>query len=205
MANIGDVYTNPVTGERCVVRESDEDAGRALVDLYVSPGGAAAGEHVHDHLVERFEVIEGTVGFRIGGVEQLAEAGRKAEVLGGVAHDWWNAGATTAHVLVELEGPVAARFEEMLITLFGLAHEGKVNRKGMPGPLQLAVIATEFEDVIRFTRPPRPVQKAVLAVLAPLGRALGRRAVYEHHRALVVTPAPAPAPAPAPEAPAASS
>lgn len=193
MANPGDVFTNPVTGERAIVRESDEDAGRALVDLYVSPGGAVAAEHIHDHLVERFEVVEGRVGFRVAGVEQVAAAGTRNEVAAGVAHDWWNAGDTTAHVVVELEGRAAQRFEDMLVTLFGLAHEGKVNAKGMPDPLQLAVIAREFEDVIRFTKPPRPVQKVLFSVLAALGRALGKRAVYDHHRALVVTPAAEPA------------
>jgi mannose-6-phosphate isomerase-like protein (cupin superfamily) len=193
VANPGDVFTNPVTGERCVVRESDEAAGRALVDLYVTPGGAVAGEHVHDHLVERFEVLEGQVGFRIAGRERIAGPGHRSEVAAGVAHDWWNAGDTTAHVLVEVDGPLAAKFEELIVTLFGLAHDGKVNAKGMPDPLQLALIATEFEDVIRFTRPPRAVQKALFAVLAPIARARGRRATYPHHRDVVVTPAAAPA------------
>ena len=189
MANRGDVFTNPVTGERCVVRETDEGSGRTLVDLYVEPGGAVVGEHVHDNLTERFEVLEGSVGFRIDGREQIAEPGRRSEVAPGVPHDWWNAGDTTAHVLVEVEGPVAARFEELIVTLFGLAHDGKVNAKGMPDPLQLSLIATEFDDVIRFTRPPRLVQKAAFAVLAPIARATGRRATYAHHRGLVVSPA----------------
>lgn len=182
-----------MTRERCVVRESDEAAGRALVDLYVEPGGAVAGEHVHDHLVERFEVIEGRVGFRIDGREQIAEPGLRAEVVAGVPHDWWNAGGTTAHVLVEVEGPVAAKFEELIVTLFGLAHDGRTNKKGMPDPLQLALIATEFEDVIRFTKPPRAVQKALFGVLAPIARARGKRPTYPHHRDVVVTPAAAPA------------
>jgi hypothetical protein len=94
-------------------------------------------------------------------------------------------------VLVELSGPDAERFEQMLVTIFGLAHDGKVNKKGMPGPLQLAVIADEFDDVIRFTKPPPAVQRVVFGVLAPLGRALGRRAFYDHHRAAVITSSPA--------------
>lgn len=194
MANPGDVYTNPVTGERVVVREHDPGS-RVLVDLYVAPGGAVVGEHVHDSLTERFEVLEGDVGFRLAGHEQVAVAGTRTEVGPGVAHDWWNAGDTTAHVLAEVEGPVAERFEEMIITLFGLAHDGKVNKKGMPDPLQLALIATEFEDVIRFTKPPRAVQKVVFAVLAPLARARGKTATYAHHRGVVVTPAAVPVPA----------
>jgi hypothetical protein len=50
-----------------------------------------------------------------------------------------------------------------------------------------AVIADAFDDVIRFTRPPRAVQRVLFAVLAPLGRARGRRATYPHHRGVVIT------------------
>ncbi len=42
--------------------------------------------------------------------------------------------------------------------MLGLAQDGKTNVKGMPNLLQLAVIATEFEVVIRFLQPPWLVQ-----------------------------------------------
>jgi len=45
----------------------------------------------------------------------------------------------------------------------------------MPNLLQLAVLAREFDDVIRFTRPPRLVQWALFGLLAPLARLLGYR------------------------------
>lgn len=55
MARAGDVYTNPVTGERCVVRVGDEDGDltRAVVDLYVEPGGRVAGAHDRALVVQR--------------------------------------------------------------------------------------------------------------------------------------------------------
>lgn len=189
MIRTGDVYTNPVTGERCVVRRGTdrEGDGRLLVDLHVQPGGAVAAEHVHDSLAEHFEVLSGTLGLRLHGREEIATAGRIVEIAPGVPHDWWNAGGDEAHVLVEVRGPATERFEQLIVTLFGLAHDGKVNAKGMPDPLQLAVIADEFADVIRFTRPPRPVQRVLFGVLAPLGRARGRRAVYPHHRETVIS------------------
>ncbi len=39
----------------------------------------------------------------------------------------------------------------MIETLFGLARLGYTNRKGMPSPLQLALVAQEFSDVIVFS------------------------------------------------------
>jgi mannose-6-phosphate isomerase-like protein (cupin superfamily) len=185
----GEVFTNPVTGERAVVREGSEDGddpSRAVVDLYVEPGGAVAAQHVHDTVWEGFKVVSGTVGFRLNGEESILGPGEGAEAPIGTPHDWWNAGGEVAHVEVELKGD-GERFEQMLVTLFGLAHEGKVNDKGRPGLLQLAVIARDFRDVIRFTKPPAWVQAALFGPLAALGRARGLRATYPHHRDLVVS------------------
>jgi hypothetical protein len=57
----------------------------------------------------------------------------------------------------------------MLGTLFGLANAGRTNAKGMPNPLQLALIGQEFSDVIVFTKPPRAVQKVAFGILGGSG------------------------------------
>jgi quercetin dioxygenase-like cupin family protein len=175
----GDVYENRVTGERAVVLRGDDDGGgqSALVHLAVQPHGAVVGEHVHRGIRERFLVVSGRLGMRLDGREATLTAGQEAVAEPGVAHDWWNAGDEVADVVVELSPP-DPRFEQMIQTLFGLANAGKTNAKGMPDPLQLALIATEFADVIRFTKPPAPVQKLAFALLGALGRARGKRGVY---------------------------
>ena len=66
----------------------------------------------------------------------------------GVPHDWWNAGEEDAVVRVEIRP--GARFELMILNAFGLAQDGKVDRRGMPNFLQLVVFAREFSDVVRF-------------------------------------------------------
>ena len=60
--------------------------------------------------------------------------------------------------------------------MFTLAAEGKTNAKGMPNPLRLAVIAKAHFHTVRLPFPPAPVQRAALAVGAPLGKMLGYRA-----------------------------
>ena len=86
----GDVFENPVTGERAVVRMADGEV--AISDLYVAPGGAVAGEHVHPGIEEVFTVVSGLVGFRLDGREDVAGPGRRLLVPPGMAHYWWNAG-----------------------------------------------------------------------------------------------------------------
>ncbi len=49
----------------------------------------------------------------------------------------------------------------------------------MPDPLQVALFAREFENVLYFTSLPRPVQKLLFAVL--VARLLGYRGSYPEY------------------------
>lgn len=66
----------------------------------------------------------------------------------------------------------------MIKNLYGLAQDGKTNVEGRPGLLQASLFAREFEDVLRFTKPTRTVQKVLFAVLAPIARLPGYRGSY---------------------------
>ena len=181
MSKAGDVVENPVTGERAVVRIGTEQTGGELlvVDLYIRPGGAVMGEHLHPAIEERFTILSGQVGFRLSGRVATAEPGVTLFAPPGVPHDWWNAGPEKALVRVEIRP--AARFEAFIANAFGLAQDGKVNRRGMPNLLQLAVFAREFDDVVWFTRPPRVVQRALFGLLAPIAWLLGYRGSYPEY------------------------
>lgn len=182
MASCGDLHENRVTGEKAVVLRGDEDGERqsALVNLIVGPGGAVVGEHVHPNLQESFLVLCGELGTRVAGAERTLHAGEQATAAAGVTHDWWNAGSEEASVLVEISPP-ETRLLDVILTMWGLANAGKTNAKGMPGPLQLALTAKEFDDVIRFTKPPRIVQRAIFGLLAPIGHRRGYRASYPEY------------------------
>jgi quercetin dioxygenase-like cupin family protein len=181
MSRAGQSIENRVTGERVVIITGTEETnGELLVtDLFIGPKGAVAGEHVHPNIEERFTVLRGTVGFRLNGVEKIAPLNETLVVPPGVVHDWWNAGSDEAHVRVEIRP--GARFEAMALNMFGLANDGKTNAKGMPNPLQLAVLGKEFQDVVTFTNPPPAVQKVMFALLAPVGRLLGYQGNYEKY------------------------
>ncbi len=77
------------------------------------------------------------------------KAGQSAVVQPGIAHDWWNSSKTEgAHVLVAVDAAPSAthidpnRFEMLILACCsGLPTNGKVDRKGRPGPLQGALIA----------------------------------------------------------------
>lgn len=172
---------NPATGEVAHVLSVDDEGRRIEVDLWLQPGAAVAGKHVHNHFVERFEVREGEVGFQIGGGERVARpSDGTLEVAAGTVHDWWNAGDGVAHVRVEVEaaqgapGQPGARFASMIECLWSLGALGRVNAKGMPDPLWLAAIAREYSDSIHFVKPPALVQTILFGPLAAIAHRTGR-------------------------------
>ena len=58
----------------------------------------------------------------------------------------------------------------------------------MPYPLQLALSAREFADVIVIRSPPLAVQHAIFGALAPISRWRGYRATYPQLSRIVLTP-----------------
>ena len=72
----------------------------------------------------------------------------------------------------------ALQFEQLLETMFALANDGRTNRKGLPNPLRLAVIANHHFEDVRLPFPPAWVQRLGLVVGAPIGRLLGYGATY---------------------------
>jgi quercetin dioxygenase-like cupin family protein len=94
MIRKGDRLENPVTGEVLIFhktsRETDGEA--VLVETIVRPDGFVAAAHVHPHQTERFEVLEGRLGLRVGDEEIVAEPGDVLTVEPGTPHRFWNAG-----------------------------------------------------------------------------------------------------------------
>jgi quercetin dioxygenase-like cupin family protein len=175
MIRPGDRLENPVTGEVLVFhRTAEETAGESvLVEVIVRPHGFVAAAHVHPFQTERFEVLEGRLGLRIDGRELEAGPGEVAVVPPGTPHRFWNAGEEEARFQCEVRP--ALQFESLIETMFTLAAAGKTNRKGMPNPFQLAVIARAHFDTVRLPFPPTLLQRVALSIGAPFGRLLGYR------------------------------
>jgi mannose-6-phosphate isomerase-like protein (cupin superfamily) len=169
---------NPVTRERATIIELpwQNPEGRAVAEMTALPGARVVGEHLHPGLHERFSVLEGELTVVRDGQRSMLRAGESADIEPGVWHDWFNAAQVDAVVRVEVTP--GERFAHMIETLFGLAQQGHVNAKGMPNPLQLALTAQEFSDVIVFRRPPPAVQRIVFGALEQIARRRGYRATY---------------------------
>jgi mannose-6-phosphate isomerase-like protein (cupin superfamily) len=192
----GQTVENPVTGERMTFIETSKSTGGeyVLIELRADApagsvagkagdarprkqGGAVAAAHVHPSQWERFEVVSGRLGAKVGGRKVEAGPGEVVGIAPGTAHTWWNAGDD--ELVFRCEVRPALQFESLIETMFSLAADGKTNKKGMPNPLRLAVIANAHFDTVRLPKIPSWMQKAALMMGAPVGKAMGYGSTYK--------------------------
>ena len=178
MAYAGQTIQNPVSGERIEFHKTAADTNGELLEfeLTLAPDGRVPGAHVHPEQEESFEVLEGTMKFRLGMRTIVAEAGETVVVPAGRVHKFTNGGDGVARARVQVTP--ALDMEHLLETTAELAHEGKVMRSGMPKPLHLALFVGRFRREVRAPFPPAPLVRALMAPLAAIARLRGHHARY---------------------------
>jgi hypothetical protein len=160
MARAGDEIHNPVQQDRIIWRRTARETNGELLgaDLIVSPRGGNP-LHVHPLQEEHFRAVSGTFGVQVGDEQRWLGEGEEAQVS------------------VELRP--ALNSEVYFETFYGLARDGRTDRNGLPNLLQQAVSLNGINrGEIYLASPPVPVQKAILAALAPVGRLLGYKDHY---------------------------
>jgi quercetin dioxygenase-like cupin family protein len=162
VARAGDTLENPVTGERLVFLKTGPE--ELEYELTFVPKGFAAQPHLHPGQEERHEVLEGSLGIVVAGRERRMGPGDVEVVPPRTAHRIFAIGEAPAHV--RFASRPALRSAELLERLFDLGEK--------PGILDLALIGREFEAEGYPTRPPLPVQRALLTPVAALARRRGR-------------------------------
>ena len=148
-----------------VVTPAAKADGRLVEVLFtLPPGRRGPPAHVHPH-VEEWEVLDGTLGARVGGERRALGAGASLSIPPGTAHTFCNSGDQPVRVL-DRHRP-AGRFEEfvrreMALSADGLHHPGTV--------LRLAVLWDDYRDT---QAPAGRAARAAVSAMAALGRRLG--------------------------------
>ena len=180
MAKAGDTMENPVSGQHLIIQKTAQDTGGELLEVesvYTKPTPSRPPTHYHPRQEERFEVLAGRLNVLVDGQERALEEGEVLILPPGVPHEMW---AAEAGARVNWQTRPALKTEAFFETVWGLAKDGKVNDKGAPNLLRVALIAREYEDEFRLTSPPWAVQRALFGLLAPVGRLLGYRVRYPY-------------------------
>jgi quercetin dioxygenase-like cupin family protein len=178
MIHPGDTLDNPATGETIIFRRTsaETDGEAVVVEMIVEPHGCVAAAHVHPHQSERFEVLEGELALSVGDDQLTARSGDTVTVHPGTPHRFHNESQGPVRFVCEVRP--ALGFESLIETMFTLAADGKTNRRGLPNPLRLAVIAKAHFDTVRLPGVPAFVQNNGLVMGALLGRMCGYRSTY---------------------------
>jgi quercetin dioxygenase-like cupin family protein len=174
VANEGQQISNPRTGQRMTFLELRAELLR--IDSVNPPGPEREPVHVHPKQESGAEVVSGSLVFEVAGERRQLGAGDTIRVPANTPHRFSNEGGEDARSIQFFRPAldIASFFE----TLFALAQQGKLDQKGMPRPLQLAVMVPEFGE-IRPVSPPWPLLRMLTAVLAPIARVRGYRGRLE--------------------------
>jgi quercetin dioxygenase-like cupin family protein len=184
MAYAGQTIDNPVTGEHITfLTTTTETNGEFLrFECRVEPGKARLAPHLHTSQTERFTMLEGTLGARVGDEIYTLLPGQSLTLPARVVHQWWN--PTDETVRFQVEVTPARNLEATLEAICGMAQEGKLTRQAMPrNPFRLA----QFGKLSETYLPVIPVwmQRIGLTMGAAMGRILG----YDPSFAAYRTPA----------------
>jgi mannose-6-phosphate isomerase-like protein (cupin superfamily) len=178
VARAGQAISNPVSGERVEYRQTSAATGGALLQWVhvLEPGRRVPADHVHWAQEERFEILSGTATVRLGKETLILKPDDDLVIPAGTAHGLRNEGTVQLRVLTELRP--AMRTEQYFETVFGLAHDGKVDKRGLPNLLRGSVIVRDLGEKSGVAGVPIGLTNVLTALFALVGRRLGYRAVY---------------------------
>lgn len=178
MAYPNKIIRNPLTGQDIKFLQTARDTDGALLEMESTYAGHSTepAPHYHPQQAEDFTVLSGELSVRVNGEIQLLKAGDSIHLPANTVHGMWN--HTDQPVVVNWQVRPALDTEQLLETGMGLATDGKTNARGMPGILQVALMARRFSREFRLARPPFWLQKTLFFLLAPFARLAGYQATY---------------------------
>lgn len=163
---------NRMTGERMLVLRRGRDVDGAVLEVQfdLPPHREGSPRHIHSHVVERFEVLEGALHMTVEGQSMTLLAGDAVEVSPGQAHSFAN--HSNAWVTFTTEIRSAGQFERFLRTWYGLANAGRTRMNGLPRNLFHLARCLQDAD-FHFVGIPAVAQDRLLGALVSIGRSVG--------------------------------
>jgi quercetin dioxygenase-like cupin family protein len=179
MAYANKIIRNPQSGQEIKFIQTTKDTGGKLLEMEASfkASSKEPAPHYHPKQKEDFTVISGEINIRLDDKLLLLTEGDRLHIPANTIHSMWNPGNEKAVVSWKVQP--ALDTEYFLETASGLATEGKVNEKGMPPLLQVALMAKEFSAVFRLASLPYIIQQILFGLLAPFAYLAGYKPVYK--------------------------
>jgi quercetin dioxygenase-like cupin family protein len=179
MAYKGKVINNRKTGQQITFIQTADDTGGELLEMesLFQPDSTEPLPHYHPFQEEDFTVLEGEITVRINGGLKVLKQGDRLHIKKAQPHSMWNHSSNKARINWKVMP--ASDTEYFLENGVGIANEKKTDEKGMPGILQVALMANRFSHVYRIAKPPYTIQKILFTVLTPFSYLAGYRSCYK--------------------------
>lgn len=171
MIELGKSYRHPRTGRELRVLQNDPDVYEIEVTL---PAGILASRgHVHLDFEQTFTVVEGQADAAVNGEVRRLTAGEEIHVPRGAKHvDIWNSGSETLVARNRL-WPNPPFIRAYAQTVIACLVDGRIGDNGDLPRLHVAVIQSETAGQSFAAGTPIVLQRALLPLLAALGRRRG--------------------------------
>jgi quercetin dioxygenase-like cupin family protein len=180
MPHKGQILSNPVTGDIIEFIETAKDSNGARVTAKFTI--KAKGEYVpnHFHLLqdEVFEVFSGKLTVLVNGNIQVIAPGEKIMLTKNLPHNHYN-NEDEPVVFIHTTSP-ALDFDFFIENFVGLASDGKM-KNGKAGLIQELVTLKYMDSKAFLADIPLGMQKAMMAIIAPIARQFGYRAFYKKY------------------------
>jgi len=180
----GITIVNEGIHSKFVYRETSIETGGKFYewDNFVEPGGGPKSiPHVHPHMRESFEVVDGEVRFVVDGKEHLVKAGSKIVAEPGQVHAFENVSGNSVHMISRFEaaeaGPWEERARDGLLPDTSFVQVDRAGGMGNVSFVQMLVFATHtkqsYPPVV-----PTWAWDSIGFVIAPTARLFGVHAYY---------------------------
>ena len=181
MAFSNKIIFNPKTKQGLRFLRTSKETGGELLEMETTyhRQSTEPPPHYHPQQVEDFTVLKGELTVRIDGALQALKQGDKLRIPKNTVHSMWN--STNKKTVVNWKVQPALDTENFLETAIGLATDGKTNDDGMPGILQIALLANKYGTVFRLSKPHFAVQKLLFLFLTPFAFLFGYRPTYQKY------------------------
>jgi len=181
MAYPNKVIRNTKTGQDIRFIKTGKETNGELLEMEASfaPNSVEPAAHYHPRQAEDFTVLAGAITVRLNGKVSVLRTGDSLHIPANAVHAMWNSASHKA--VVNWKVKPALNTDHLLETGVGLANDTNTTEKGMPGVLQMALLAQRFSNVYRLARPPYVVQRIVFALLTPFAYLAGYRSQYKKY------------------------
>jgi quercetin dioxygenase-like cupin family protein len=181
MAYRNKFISNHVTGQSIKFIQVANDTNGSILEMETQYQAYSKEPvaHYHPFQQETFTVTSGELTVRMDGKLKTLKAGETLFIAENKVHAMWNSSGNITTVNWKIQP--AKDTEYFLETAMGIAADGKLDKKGMPPFLQVALMANKFSGEFRLAKPPFAIQKILFGLLSPVARLLGYRATYKKY------------------------